>query len=103
MTPRTTSMLALSNFSILIVALQLIVLPILPCTLSLLCHCSHTYIVSLASTLWFGGLAGCVGQGAVVVGAAAAEAHEDHRVHGSVERQAACNHGPGGNPNRPLG
>lgn len=46
---------------------------------------------------------GCVGQGAVVVGAAAAEAHENDSVHGAVERQAACAIGSSGNPSRPLG
>lgn len=44
-----------------------------------------------------------MGQGAVVVGAAAAEAHEDHSLHGPVERQAACHHGPGSNTSWPVG
>ena len=46
---------------------------------------------------------GYMGQSSVVVGATAAEAHEDDSVYGAVECQAACALGPHRYPSWPLG
>lgn len=70
-----------------------------------------SYAINSASAFCIQGLqpddvvmrTGCVGKGAVVVGAATAEANANNSVHGAVERQAACAIGSGGNPSRSLG